>query len=168
MLSFYPFMFCKTFRICLCHFKSIWLFRLLMLTELSGVHFGLRSHAWLEIEWAHSASLIWNRKYNFTPKLHNTKLKYHFITSILKLWNSVAQIKAFVVRKILYWSNTKLVCQKLLKWSFLHGKFLPDLLARARCSTLCYQNAPLSKTAAILSQLSFQSFPLNSSPCNCR
>ena len=37
-----------------------------------------------EIERARSASSIWNHKYDFRPKLHDTKFNYHFITSILK------------------------------------------------------------------------------------
>ena len=37
-----------------------------------------------KIERARSASSIWNHKYDFRPKLHNTKFNYHFITSILK------------------------------------------------------------------------------------
>ena len=37
-----------------------------------------------QIEWARSASSIWNHKYDFRPKLHNTRFNYHFITSILK------------------------------------------------------------------------------------
>ena len=43
-----------------------------------------------------SASSIWNHKYDFRPKLHDTKFNYHFIASILpaiwyvtlnKVWN---------------------------------------------------------------------------------
>ena len=43
--------------------------RLIMVIELSGVQFGLKSYAWFQ-----------NHKYNFGPKLHNTKFNYHFIT----------------------------------------------------------------------------------------
>ena len=37
-----------------------------------------------KINRAHSASSIWNHKYDFRPKLHGTRFNYHFITSILK------------------------------------------------------------------------------------
>ena len=45
----------------------------IMVIELSGVQFGLKSYAW-----------FWNHRYDFRPKLHDTKFNYHFITSILK------------------------------------------------------------------------------------
>ena len=35
-------------------------------------------------------SRIWNHKYDFRPKLHDTKFNYHFITSILKSQNLVS------------------------------------------------------------------------------
>ena len=38
-----------------------------------------------KINRACSASLIWNHKYDFRPKLHDTRFNYHFIMSILKL-----------------------------------------------------------------------------------
>ena len=50
-----------------------------MVIEQSGVQFGLKSYVWFE-----SASSIWNHKYDFRPKLHDTKFNYHFITAILK------------------------------------------------------------------------------------
>ena len=53
-----------------------------MVIELSGVQFGLKSYAWF--------SSIWNHKYDFRPKLHDTKFNYHFITSILKSQNLVS------------------------------------------------------------------------------
>ena len=34
------------------------------------------------------ASSNWKRKYDFTPKLHDTKFNYRFITAILKTQNS--------------------------------------------------------------------------------
>ena len=40
-----------------------------------------------KIERACSASSIWNHKYDFRPKLHDTRFNYHFITSILKFPN---------------------------------------------------------------------------------
>ena len=38
----------------------------------------------------HSASLIWNHKYEFRPKFGNMKFNYHFIRAILKLQSSVS------------------------------------------------------------------------------
>ena len=58
-----------------------------MVIEVSGVLFGLKSYAWFQ---------NWKHKYDFRPKLHNTKFNYHFIRSILpaiwfvtlnKIWN---------------------------------------------------------------------------------
>ena len=54
-----------------------------MVIEVSGVQFGLKSYAWFQ----NRASSIWNHKYDFRPKLHDTKFNYHFITSILKSQN---------------------------------------------------------------------------------
>ena len=48
----------------------------------SGVHFKIRG--------ARSASSIRNHKYDFRPKLHDTKFNYHFITAILKSQNSIS------------------------------------------------------------------------------
>ena len=39
---------------------------------------------------ARSASSIRNHKYDFRPKLHDTKFNYHFITAILKSQNSIS------------------------------------------------------------------------------
>ena len=44
-------------------------------------------------ERARSASSIWNNKYDFRPKLHDPKFNYHFIRSILKSHNLIAQIQ---------------------------------------------------------------------------
>ena len=57
-----------------------------MVAEVSGLQFGLKSYAWFQ----NRASSIWNHKYDFTPKLHDTKFNYHFITSILKSQNLVS------------------------------------------------------------------------------
>lgn len=46
---------------------------------------------------ASGASLIWNQRYDFRPKLHNSKFNYHFITSIL--------YKYFI--NPLYWAGLK-------------------------------------------------------------
>ena len=46
-----------------------------------------------KIERARSASSIWNHKYDFRPKLHDPKFNYHFIRSILKSHNLIAQIQ---------------------------------------------------------------------------
>ena len=59
-----------------------------MVIELSGVQFGHTRD--FKIERARSASSIWNHKYDFRPKLHDTKFNYHFITSILKSQNLVS------------------------------------------------------------------------------
>ena len=37
-----------------------------------------------KIEQVRSASSIWNHKYDFRPKLRDSRFNYHFITSILK------------------------------------------------------------------------------------
>ena len=59
-----------------------------MIIELIGVQFGLKSYAsFLKSE--ERSSSIWNHKYDSRPKLHDTKFKYHFITAIIKLQNSV-------------------------------------------------------------------------------
>ena len=60
-----------------------------MVIELSGVQFGLKSYVWFQNQRARSVSSIWNHKYDFTPKLHDTKLNFHFNTSILKSQNLV-------------------------------------------------------------------------------
>ena len=55
-----------------------------MVIELSGVQFGLKSYVW----WARRASSIWNHKYKFRPKLHDTNFNCHFIgtAEIRLLW----------------------------------------------------------------------------------
>ena len=57
------------------------------------VQFGLKSHRKrdFKIERAHSASLIWNHKYEFRPELHDPKFHCHFIRSILKSHNFMAK-----------------------------------------------------------------------------
>ena len=55
------------------------------------------SAIWVEIERACSASSIWNHKYDFRLKLHDTRFNYHFITSILKFPNKgLGQFKYFI------------------------------------------------------------------------
>ena len=50
-----------------------------------------------KMEWVHSASSIWNHKYDFKPKLHEMRLDYHFITSILKSHKyRLGQFKYFI------------------------------------------------------------------------
>ena len=49
---------------------------LIMVIALSGVQFGLKSNTWLRA--------ICNHKFDFRPKLHDTKCNFHFITFILK------------------------------------------------------------------------------------
>ena len=58
----------------------------IMVVELSGVHFSLKSYAWFQkkSEPALRARSVWNHKYDFRPKLHDTKFNYHFIAPILK------------------------------------------------------------------------------------
>ena len=58
--------------------------------ELSGVQFDLKSYVWFQ-NWT-SASLIWNHKSDFGPKLHDTKFNYHFITAILKSQSIIVNI----------------------------------------------------------------------------
>ena len=44
-----------------------------------GVQFGVKSYAWFQI-----------LKYDFRPKLHDTKFNYHFILAISKSQNLVS------------------------------------------------------------------------------
>ena len=60
-----------------------------------------------QIEQAHSASSIWNHKYDFRPKLHDTRFNYHFIASILKS----PKYRTWSVQ-IFYWCSTKLVWKR--------------------------------------------------------
>ena len=55
-----------------------------MVIEVSGVLFGLKSYAWFQ---------NWKHKYDFRPKLHNTKFNYHFITSIYYTCNLICYFK---------------------------------------------------------------------------
>ena len=57
-----------------------------------------------KIEWACSTSLIWNHKYDFRPKLHDTRFNYHFITSILKSQDLVSSN----ILLMQYWAGLKL------------------------------------------------------------
>ena len=58
---------------------------------------------------ARSASSIWNHKYDFRPKLHDTRFNYHFITSILKS----LKYRTWLVQ-IFYWCSTCMHwCSKL-------------------------------------------------------
>ena len=50
-----------------------------MVIELSGVQFDLKSYTWFR-----ALVQFEINKYDFRPKLHETKFNYHFITSILK------------------------------------------------------------------------------------
>ena len=60
-----------------------------------NVNFDVRvlNNNWTECDYkigrAHSASSIWNHKYELRPKLHDMKFNYHFIKAILKTQNSV-------------------------------------------------------------------------------
>ena len=55
-----------------------------MTIELSGVHFGPKSYAGFQNQTGAQDEFTWNHKYDFRPKLHDTKLKDHLLTSILK------------------------------------------------------------------------------------
>ena len=54
-------------------------------------------------------SSIWNHKYDFRPKLHDTRFNYHFITSILKS----PKYRTWSVQTF-YWCSTEPV------WKFIH------------------------------------------------
>ena len=54
--------------------------------------------------WAEILCVIWNHKYDFRPKLHDTRFNYHFITSILKS----PKYRTWSVQ-IFYWCSTELV-----------------------------------------------------------
>ena len=55
-----------------------------------------------KIEQVHSASSIRNHKYDFRPKLHDTRFNHHFITSILKSH----KYRTWAVQ-IFYWCSTE-------------------------------------------------------------
>ena len=55
-----------------------------MVIELSGVQFGLKSTRDYKIARPRSGSAICNHKFDFSPKLHDTKFNFHFIIFILK------------------------------------------------------------------------------------
>ena len=59
--------------------------RFIMVIELSEVVWHYTRD--FKIKRVCSASLIWNHKYDFRPKLHDSKFNCHFITSILKSHN---------------------------------------------------------------------------------
>ena len=69
----------------------------IMVIELNGVQFGLKSYAWFQ-----------NHKYDFRPKLYDTKFNCHFIRSILKSHNFIALIFRFLV----YCSSSRFVKKK--------------------------------------------------------
>ena len=61
-----------------------------------------------KINRAHSASSIWNHKYDFRPKLHGTRFKYHFIRSILKSpkYRTIdAVLNKFEIKFIHFWGG---------------------------------------------------------------
>ena len=55
--------------------------RLITVTEINGVQFGVKSYALFQ---------ILNHKYDFRPKLHDTNFNYHFILAISKSQNLVS------------------------------------------------------------------------------
>ena len=55
-----------------------------MVIALSGVQFGLNQTRDYKIARPRSGSAICNHKFDFRPKLHDTKCNFHFITFILK------------------------------------------------------------------------------------
>ena len=57
--------------------------------------------------------LIWNHKYDFRPKLQDTKFNYIFIISILKMQNSIPKLQDILL------SNPELVFLKVAKVVFL-------------------------------------------------
>ena len=65
-----------------------------MVIELSGVQFGLKSSEIVRVIWIH--------KYDFRPKLYDTKFNYHLIIFILKSLankqNKMTEIFPFVSR----------------------------------------------------------------------
>ena len=57
------------------------------------------------IDRARSAGLIWNHKYDFRPKLHDTKFNYHFITPSFEISQFNSPNIFFVGQvPIFYWS----------------------------------------------------------------
>ena len=58
-------------------------------------------------------SSIWNHKYDFRPKLQDTKFNYIFIISILKMQNSIPKLQDILL------SNPELVFLKVAKIVFL-------------------------------------------------
>ena len=77
-------------------------------TEWSAI-WALNNTHDFKMEWAHCASLIWNHKYDFRPKLHNTK----FNTTLLHpFWNrpntGFGQFKYFI-DAVLSWFEIKFI-----------------------------------------------------------
>ena len=66
--------------------------------------------------WVHSVSSIWNHKYDFRPKLHDTRFNYHFITSILKS----PKYRTWQVQ-IFYCCSTELVWNEIHPFFFFGG-----------------------------------------------
>ena len=52
---------------------------------------------------------FWNHKYDFRPKLRDTKFNYHFITPILKSQSFIANINMiFLVRHFHWWAKERM------------------------------------------------------------
>ena len=64
----------------------------IMVTELRGVQFGLKSYAWFQNRMSAQRKFdLKSQEYDFRPKLHFTHFNYHLIIkSILKLHNFMA------------------------------------------------------------------------------
>lgn len=90
--------------------------------ELSEVQFGLRfqNHTWLR------------GKHEFRPKFYDTKFNYHFVASILKSNNLIAQIQDFtqykyiiaIYQRLLLYRKTEKFCGQKLQYSLHDGCFI--------------------------------------------
>ena len=73
-----------------------------------------------KIKRAGRASSIWNHKYDFRPKQHDTKFNYHFITPILKSQSFIVNINIlFLLLHIFHFDGLKKGChleQKMVQF----------------------------------------------------
>ena len=63
---------------------------LIIVIELSGVQFGLKSYVWFQSRMSVQRKSYLKSKYDFRPTLHSTQFSYQLIKSILKSHNFMA------------------------------------------------------------------------------
>ena len=86
--------------------------KFIMVIELAGVQFGLKSYAWFR----NRTSM--QREYDFGPKLHSTQFNYHFIKSILKLHNfMVLNFRFWCI--VLSWAGSLKIAEPETLWHLI-------------------------------------------------